>query len=484
MIAPGDLAEIQALIDAANAAADAALVEKARRSLLSYVMLHNPAYIPGWVHRDICRRLKRFSDDVAAKRSPRLIIAMPPRHGKSEIVSRSLPPWHLGRHPTHEVVVASYAADLAHQMTAAARARAQVSAHIFPALNKPPYRRGRRPKDTDAYWQTAAGGSCSGVGVGGPLTGKGANLLIIDDPLKGMADADSPTIRRKLVEWYGSTARTRLAPGGGVIVMATRWRTDDLTGHLLSLPPSPDSPPWEVVSYPAIADADEEHRRVGEALCPERYDLAALRDIRATLSPRAWAAMYQQRPTVEEGGLFRRDWFTQRYALPPKDLGCTKVWISVDATFKDSSSSDYVAIQVWGRKGASFYLLKRINARMSYVGLKQALRDVIAEWPEAITKIVEDKANGPALISELRKEVPGIVAYNPRASKRERAEIAAVPLYAASNVWLPSPHIDPTIGEYVEQHVGFLGGAAHDDEVDATAQALLYELRMSSLGAS
>lgn len=481
---PDTLAEVERLYAAANAALHQAEAARAASSLLTYTKRLNPQYLAGWVHIDICRRLRRFSDACRAGLSPRLILAMPPRHGKSELVSRTLPNWHLGRNPSHEVVLASYSSDLAKQLSGAARVRAAQSAAVFPAFAEAgKVKRGARKLSwTDAYWQIPGGGSCSALGVDSSLTGKGAHMLIVDDPIKDMASADSPAIRRHLLSWWQSVAYTRLTPGGGVLVMATRWHTDDLTGHLLrEMRAGGDQ--YEVVSYPAIAEEDERHRRAGEALFPERYTLEHLERIRRVLSPRQWAALYQQSPTVEEGGAFRRDWFANRYDVEPHELGCTKQWISVDATFKDGATSDFCAIQVWGRRGPNYYLLKRINRRLSYVGLKDTLRDVSAAFPAALTKVIEAAANGHALISEMRKEVPGIVAYKPNASKRERAEVASVPLYAAGNVWLPTPRLDPGIGDYIEQHVGFMGGAAHDDEVDCTSQALLYERRMSSLGA-
>ena len=211
-------------------------------------------------------------------------------------------------------------------------------------------------------------GSYRSAGVGNGITGTGCNILIVDDPIKDKKEADSKTIRDNIHAWYTSTAYTRLAPGAGVIVMATRWSQDDLIGRLLAQPSErPDGlpcRPWKLINYPAIAEHDEKYRREGEALHPERYPLADLLEKQATLAPSEWAALYQQRPIPAGGGVFKEDWINY-YTTPPAEFD--KIVLSWDMTFKDSDGSDYVVGAVWGRAGGQFYLLDQVRGRWDFV---------------------------------------------------------------------------------------------------------------------
>src|SRR3990167_3851221 len=345
----------------------AAARETARRRLIDFVAIAHRDYQAGWVHRDLCERLERFSSAAAAGLSPRLVVAMPPRHGKTRLVSQIWPIWHLARHPGHEFVAASYGQELADDNSRTARevARSDRVLGVFPGLL--PQRPGRRPSayrsgDVDRvnHWRVGGGGSYQAVGVGGPLTGRGAHIIGIDDPLKDRAEADSPARRRLVCGWYRSTAYTRLAPGGGVIITATRWHENDLTGQVLA-EMAEDGDAWEVVSYPAIAEEDEPHRRIGEALHPERYPIDNLLAIQRAIGSREWAALYQQRPAPVAGGLFRREWFGRTYSFEPRTAPFDEQAISVDATFKGTDTADFVCMQVWGRRGAQFYLLDQIG---------------------------------------------------------------------------------------------------------------------------
>ena len=246
----------------------------------------------------------------------------------------------------------------------------------------------------------------------------------------------------------------------------TRWAEDDLAGQLLEATKS-GGDTWEVVNYPAIAEQDEPYRKAGEALHPERRDVSELMRIKANLSAYWWAALYQQRPTPSEGSIFQRQWFAQRYiALPALD----DTIISCDLTFKDTAGADFVVLQVWGRKGPDVYLIDQVRARIDYPTTRQAIRDLRAKHPNVSAVVIEDKANGPATIAELRKEIVGVIAWNPgRSSKSERAQVLSVPRYAAFQVWLPQNCA--WIGEFIEEHIGFGAGAAHDDQVDAESQA-------------
>lgn len=462
---------------------------RARGRLIDFVEQTSHNYLTGWVHKELCKELDEFSRAVARKESPRLIITMPPRAGKTHITSVRFPVLHLAQHPGHEVVCASYGQELASDNSRKAREVARGEAiEIFPSLRptiqKKRYYADYRRADVDRvnHWRVGGGGSYKAVGVGGPLTGSGFHVGIVDDPLKDQQEADSPSKKKAVYEWYQSVFYTRLAPGGGIIIMATRWAEDDLTGRLLA-DAKKGGDQWRVVNFPAIAEVDEAHRKKGEALHPARYPAERLARIRAVIGERKWAALYQQRPTSAEGEKFKRKWM-KRYdwdpQIPPGNWTWDRVIISADAAFKGLDTSDFVAVGVWGVKGPDAYLLDQVCQRMEFHESKQVIRDLRAKWqPWATTTLIEDKANGPAIISDLQKEIPGIVAFNQKthplagASKPSRAAVAAG-YFESGNVYLPDSMFCPWIGDYIEELCGFGAGAANDDQVDQTSQALIY----------
>lgn len=340
-----------------------------RRRLLPFVQRLNDSYDAGWVHEDICRRLEKFSDDVAAKRSPRLMLLLPPRHGKSELASKNFPAWHLGRHPQHEFIACSYNLSLAMGF----------SRKVKQIIGDPSYSKvfDTRVDPGNASIEEWAvdkhRGGYVAAGIGGPITGKGAHVLVIDDPIKNAEDANSADLREKIWDWYLSTAYTRLAPGGGVLVIQTWWHDDDLAGRLQQMmrrvdesgEPDPDVDQFEVVKYPAIATADEYLapfgsivydvpegaregfsllRRKGEALHPARYDLTKLNKIRALnrkedgSDGRWWSALYQQNPVPDDGGYFNKAQF--RRAQPPDKSKCN-VYVAWDFAISEKKQNDY-----------------------------------------------------------------------------------------------------------------------------------------------
>ena len=454
---------------------NAASRELARRNLLAFVKATMPSYRAGWVHREICARLMRFLADVLDGRSPRMVITMPPRHGKSELVSRRFPAWAFGIDPDLSVIAASYSDDLAKRMNKDVQRIMDTPeyAELFPGSTLSRRRNAggidNAPVRTmDLFEIPGRSGSYRSAGVGGGITGMGADILSIDDPFKDRASADSPTIRERVWDWYASTAYTRLAPGGGVLVTVTRWHEDDLVGRLLSAQGQEDADRWTVVNYPAIAERDEPHRKKGEALHPDRFGLQALRRIRANIGEYEWSALYQQHPTPRGGGVFKAKWIRHWGVLPKVFDRVIQSW---DFTFKDAAKSDNVSGQVWMKAGGNFYLLDCDTAKMDFVSQIRAMRRMSSKWPEAVGKLVEDKANGPAVISALGSEIPGIIPYTPRGSKTARA-YAASPLFEAGNVYLPPMDAEhPWVREYIDELLAFPNGE-HDDRVDATTQAL------------
>ena len=447
----------------------------ARQALSSFILFTYPQYLMGWVHEEICEALDKFLEDVREKRSPRLIITMPPRSGKSEIVSRRFPAYALGRNPDMQIIATSYGSDLS----------ARFNRDVQRIIDDDPYRAvfpettlsGKSVKTTvaGAYIRTSDlfeivghKGAYRSTGVGGGITGQGADILIVDDPVKDRASANSATIRESTWDWYTSTAYTRLSPGGGVIVMCTRWHTDDLVGRLIDRDHKGTGDHWTVINYPAIAEEDEPHRKKGEALHPERYPLEALEQIRKAVGARDWEALYQQHPVPDGGGLFKREWIQYWDQLPERfDAAC----ISWDMTFKDSKASDYVVGQVWGRKDGCFYLIDLFRGKWDFVNTLEQFISASKKYPRITRKLVEDKANGSAIISTLKKKVSGIIPITPKESKEARAS-AVTTLWEARNVYLPPPDRFPWVErEFIPELLSFPSGA-HDDQIDSLSMAL------------
>lgn len=451
---------------------------KARKGL-SYFTLHTkPDYLLGWVHKEICDELDRFLQDVADKKSPRLIITMPPRSGKSELVSRRFPAFALGRNPELQIIATSYSSDLSQRFNRDVQRVIDDEKYfdLFPNTRLSNSRvrtdsRGSYIRTSDLFEIVGHAGAYRSCGVGGGITGQGADILIIDDPIKDRAQAGSKTIRDSIWDWYTSTAYTRLSPGGGVIVMANRWHTDDLIGRLIQRMGEGDT--FRIVNYPAIAEHDELHRKAGEALHPERYPLSTLLQIQKTIGSRDWEALYQQHPVPDGGALFKLEWFRRWTAtsLPPEFDHTLMSW---DMTFKDSKNSDYVVGQVWGKKGPNFYLLDQVRGQWDFVKTKEMVRVLAHKWPRVVRKLVEDKANGSAVISELKSTVSGFVPITPTESKEARAS-SVTPYFEAGNVFIPEDSAAPWVPHYVSELLEFPAGS-HDDQcfVAGTKVATLF----------
>lgn len=450
----------------------------ARASLAGFMLALMPGYQMGWVHRKICAELDQFLLDVLAKKSPRLMIAMPPRHGKTHIASRGFPAYALGRYPDLSFIATSYGADLSSRNNRDVQRIIDDPeyAAIFPSTRL--YGKNIRSTSAGAYMRNSDifeivghKGAYRSAGVGGGITGMGADIAIIDDAHKDRQEADSAKVRQTVWDWYTSTLATRLAPGGGILVIGTRWHMDDLAGRLLEADRTGEGDKWRIINFPAIAETDEEHRKAGEALHPERYPLEDLEAKKRALGSRDWQALYQQHPVPDGGAIFQRDWLRQ-YLKKDLPEQFDRVVLSWDMAFKDGDTNDFVVGQAWGSKGADRYLLDQIRARMSFTDTLVAFRRLAQRWPQATAKLVEDKANGPAVIDALKHEVPGIIPVEPDGSKTARAH-AVTPFFEAGNVYLPSPAECEWAKEYTSELLQF-PSSAHDDQVDATTQALRY----------
>lgn len=361
----------------------------ARRRLLPFIKRMNPDYQAGWVHADICARLERFAIAIENGESPRLMITMPPRHGKSEIGSKTFPSWYLGRNPKHEVMVCSYSGDLAKDFSRKCR----------DLLEHPKYKstfKTRLSRDSKSVerWNTSDHGAFTAAGVGGPITGRGCSLGIIDDPVKNRDEAESETVRQTIKDWYSSAFYTRLAPGGGILIIQTRWHDDDLSGWLLhelaeakkqaleegvDLDPAVDN--WELVEYPAIAINDEKFRKAGEALHKERYPIEALNKIKRNMIPRDWEALYQQKPVSDDGDYFTKDMF--RYYRPSDcpDLRDMRIYAAGDLAISTKQTADYTVFVVVGvDRQQNIWVLDVIRGRWNSLDLINRMFEIQTKY--------------------------------------------------------------------------------------------------------
>jgi predicted phage terminase large subunit-like protein len=407
----------------------------------------------------------------------RLIVTMPPQEGKSDRVARWFPTWLLHRNPETRIVNASYGQTLASRNGRFIR---RLVEHHGEEFNL----RLALDNGSVADWSLAEhGGGVFSVGIGGGVTGRAADLIIIDDPIKSRAEADSETYRERVWEWWTDEAAARLAPGAPVVLIQTRWHQDDLAGRLLA---SPDGDKWQVLNIPAEADHDPAKgetdplgREPGQFMISARGRTEEQWQARkVAVGSRTWAAQYQGRPTEAKGNILRRDWW-RRYEAPlwiSDETGACyvtnfdQVLMSWDLAFEGKKTSDWVVGQVWARRGADAYLLDQVRGKWDFPQTLGEFTKLAAKWPQAIVKLVENKANGPALIASLSHKVPGIIPDEPHGSKTSRAT-AVAPFAEAGNVWLPTETLCEWVEDLIEEAAAFPTGK-HDDQVDALSAAL------------
>lgn len=418
-------------------------------------------------------------------RGARLIISMPPQEGKSSRVTKIGSLWALARNPELRLGIVSYSQALAEGF--GREVRNWITSNDGDEDTFDIGMQIARDYGSAKRWQLDGHrGGIVCVGIGSGLTGKPLDALVVDDPFADKEQAASAYYRERVWSWWQSVGSTRLAPGAPVIVILTRWHEDDLAGRLIS---AEDGHRWRVINIPALADHDPAKgesdplgREPGEWLASARGRTPAEWEaIRIQVGTRVFNALYQGRPSPDAGNVWQRPWW-RRYITPLWSQHPTApdaYWVheadelimSWDMTFKDTKSSDYVVGQVWARRGANVYLLDQVHKRLSFTDTVTAFKALAARWPQATAKYVEDKANGTAIIDTLKSKFPGIVAINPTESKYARAN-AVAPVVQAGNVFLPEAEIalfDPE--ELIDEAAAFPNGG-HDDQVDATSQAL------------
>jgi predicted phage terminase large subunit-like protein len=432
------------------------LLALAEQDLACYSIALFPKFELAPHHRVLVDKL----EDVANGRTRRLMVFTPPRHGKSLTATTLFPAWFLGRFPDRSIISATYGQDLSDDFGR------KVRNTVSDALHQAIFPRCRLAGDSQSQrrFDLTEGGSYYAVGRGGPITGRGASLLLIDDPLKDAEEARSETIRRSLHEWYSSVAYTRLQPGAAIVLIQTRWHMDDLAGRLLR---ENASEGWEVLSLPAIAETDESFRKAGEALWPERFPLSTLEQIRQAIGSAAWTSLYQQKPAASEGVVFKREWFRFYREAPAQFRKVIQSW---DTAFKTGSENDYSVCTTWGVTDIGYYLLSLWRGRVEFPELKRQVTNQGDAWkPHAI--VIEDKASGQSLIQELKASTAfPVLAIKVDSDKRTRAE-AVTPLCEAGKVFLPESA--PWLNDYLDELCTFPAGV-HDDSVDSTTMALNY----------
>ena len=436
--------------------------DKARNEFMEFVGKVWPDFIGGRHHSKMAKAFER----VANGECKRLIINMPPRHTKSEFASYLLPAWFLGKYPNKKVIQCSNTAELAVGFGRKVRnlVDSETYKELFPNLEL------RADSKAAGRWNTSKNGDYFAIGVGGTVTGKGADILIIDDPhseQEAALAASNPDVFDKVYEWYTSGPRQRLQPGGSIVIVMTRWSLRDLTGQVLKAAAARGGEQWDVIEFPAILPS-------GKPLWPEFWTLGELTALREELPNSKWQAQYQQNPVGNESAIVKRDWWQWwEKEDPPKCEYILQTW---DTAFEKNNRADYSAGTTWGifkneedNNSSNIILLNTYKKRVEWVELK---RDVLAEYneyePDGL--LVEKKASGAPLIYELRAMGIPVQEYTPSKGQDKISRLNSVSdIIASGKVWVPRTR---WAEELVDEIAAFPSGE-HDDLVDATTLALM-----------
>lgn len=434
---------------------ESALNELAYRDYADYLeRVHRGNY----KHMPHTRYIAKHLQAIADGEEKHIIVELPPRSSKSYTITETFPSYFLGRNPNKKVIATAYSEGLARKFGRLNRNKLiEFGVSIFGMDLS-------QDNSTATNWSIKDyNGGMVATGIGGSITGEGADLMIIDDPIKNNEEAQSQTIRDKIWNEWETTLSTRIHKGGSVIVVMTRWHEDDIVGRLLDRSPYD----WERIRLPALAEEDDLlDREIDEPLAPQLgYDEQWAELKKIEVGSKVWNSLYQQRPSASEGNIFKREWW-QYYDKPPERFD--KIIISWDLTFKDAQTSDYVVGQVWGKRKADKYLLYQVRDRMDFPTTLQTVKNVAYKYPKAREILIEDKANGPAVISSIQREVSGVIPINPKGSKIARAQ-SVTPQIESGNVFLP--RYEAFTQDVIEECAAFPAGKT-DDIIDAMSQCL------------
>jgi predicted phage terminase large subunit-like protein len=433
---------------------------KAREDFMSFVKCVWPEFVEGAHHRHISKKF----NDLANGKINRLIINMPPRHTKSEFASFLLPAWMVGRNPKLKIIQATHTGELAIRF--GRKAKTLIDSDEYRKVFET---RLREDSQAAGRWETAQGGEYFAAGVGGAITGRGADLLIIDDP-HSEQDALSATAMESAYEWYTSGPRQRLQPGGKIVVVMTRWSTKDLTGKLLAHQKEAKSDKWDVVEFPALLDTGTKKER---PVWPEYWKMSELESVKATLPVGKWSAQWMQQPTSEEGAIIKREWWRKWKHDWIPDLH--HVIQSYDTAFLKKETADYSAITTWGvfypneDSPANLILLDSVKERLEFPELRRRALEQYKYWqPESV--IVEQKASGTPLTHELRQMDIPVSTFTPSRGNDKHVRVnTCAPLFESGMIWAPEQRFAE---EVIEECAAFPHGD-HDDLVDAMTMAVM-----------
>ena len=453
--------------------------ELARRKLIHFIKRRNPRYKDGWFHHVVCEELEEFSDSVINELEPRVLMFAPPRCGKSMIGSEEFPAWHFGRAPWHQFIGVSYSAPLAYRFSR--RVQDIVDSDDYALL----FPKSKLKEDYTAIdeWGLTEGGVYVAAGVGGPISGKGAHILNIDDVIKNREEADSAITRKLIQEWYTSTAYTRLMPGAGVMVINTRWNYEDLSGWLLQMMEAADKiaqetgewpedhDKWRVVNFPAIATEDEKYRRKGEALHPARYSLKALLRIKNTIGERDFSALYQQRPTPDEGEYFTKA--SIRYFDGDPRLRDFTIIAAGDLAISKKEYADWSVFVVAGiNANDDIYILDVLRGKWDSMELIDRIFEIQKQYNPVLFGLEQgqiDKAIGPFLQKRVIEERLFSLNIEPLPPGKRDKELRARPIQGRmrqGKVYIRRGAA--WTSDFVTELLRF-PGSSKDDQVDALA---------------
>jgi predicted phage terminase large subunit-like protein len=423
---------------------------------LKFVKAVWPDFVEGDHHKKIADQFNRLANG----KINRLIINMPPRHTKSEFASYLLPAWMIGRQPKLKIIQTTHTAELAIRF--GRKAKTLIDSEEYRRIFQT---RLREDSQAAGRWETDQGGEYFAAGVGGAITGRGADLLIIEDP-HSEQDALNPEALERAYEWYTSGPRQRLQPGGKIVVVMTRWSIKDLTSSLIKAQATDKADQWELIEFPAILPTNE-------PVWPQFWKLSELESVKASLSVQKWNAQWMQNPTAEEGSIIKRDWWRKwdKDYIPD----CVHIIQSYDTAFLKKETADYSAITTWGvfypteDSGPNLILLDALKERLEFPELKRRALEQYYYWrPDTV--VIESKASGLPLTYELRKSGIPVVNFTPSKGNDKHSRVNAVaPLFESGQIWAPDHRFAE---EVVEECAAFPYGD-NDDLVDSMTQAVM-----------
>ena len=447
--------------------------ELCRESFFDFIKSVKPDYFFNWHHLQLIDALQRLVE----RNFQRLVVMMPPRHGKSELVSRLFPAWCFARHPDEQVILSSYSLELASAMNR--DCQRIVGSDIYKTLF--PYAKLRERNDEAAVKNNhrfdivGARGYFISAGVGGGITGAGATVGIIDDPVKNASEADSQTYRDSVWEWYTTTFKTRFEPGAVEVICQTRWHEDDLTGRVLGR--LANGAKTEIISLPALCEQDEPNRQIGDALWPDKYDRQALLQKQMEVGTRAWNALYQQRPAPDEGAIIKRGWFGY---YDPKTFKPTRINFYIDTAYTDKEKNDPTAAIAYCKHIGKYYVLDCQRKWLEFDEQVRFVKEFCSKngyTPGSIVR-VEPKATGKSLVQVLKNATKLNIKEGepPKESKVSRAHSVS-PVIEGGRILLPDGMA--WVSDFLAECAAFPNGA-HDDRVDCLTGMILSEERPPS----